>query len=518
MAARGLLAALVLLLAVDTGLAESYEFENLPVPESKVLQALYRFYVYTGKDVPDDLSGQPYVEFNGLSVKVPDDVQIPENYNGFQVSIMPYQDFWTLIDPKKFCATAEDVRIGRAKNVDTLMVQSGTEKDLSKLGVYMHTVPAFKASSSSVNIPSARFNLNRTDVYALVVSNCGEFEKATMAGEVTVMNVFGYLPGDQYYKMAFYGLQSIFYLVLSGLWLMLAMHWWKGGEKLHHLHYCITFVLALGVIESVFSWYFLYDWNFTSERPEILFLVNIAVSVSKPIFSYILVLITGLGWGVTRPDLELGTMRKVQVMVFFYCVAHIMWEFLAFFRHSYDISGKVLAAVFVPGLMVNTCIFCWMLGALRKMSEELDGESRALFKRIRAIMILGVFAAVPATALQLLELTGTLGEDLLPSRTSFKWHYQWFLFDAMGQIIYGVVFVMVMCQWAPQNKTEQYLYSEQVNQDEDAEEPDKMSKVAAAEPPDDAFAIGGEEEEDLEVTAGGKSGNVKAETIGARGD
>merc|ERR1711924_255112 len=172
-----------------------------------------------------------------------------------------------------------------------------------------------------------------------------------------------------------------------------------------------------------------------------------------------------------------------------------------------------LIAVYSPGLLVNLIIFCWMLGALRKIAEDLDGESRSLFKKVRAIMILGFLAAIPSTALQLLELGGALSEELLPSRTAFKWHYQWFLFDGVGQIIYGVVFMSEMCQWAPQNETQKYLCSEQVNMEDDGDDPKGSAEQAIpADAPADAFAI---EDDDVEMYHG-KPPNRKGTAVAPR--
>mmetsp|Transcript_96996 Transcript_96996/g.256160 ORF Transcript_96996/g.256160 Transcript_96996/m.256160 type:complete len:166 (-) Transcript_96996:31-528(-) len=147
-----------------------------------------------------------------------------------------------------------------------------------------------------------------------------------------------------------------------------------------------------------------------------------------------------------------------------------------------------------------------MLGALGKTSEELEGEKRSLLKRMRAMMILGLCVSLPALAMQLLDLAGAITEDLLPSRTAFKWHYQWFVFDGSSQIIFAVVFIGVLCQWAPHNDTRKYLYAEQVNQEDDDDVAKEGADVAEDAPPD-AFAIGGhseDEADDLEVSAAGR--------------
>jgi len=239
-----------------------------------------------------------------------------------------------------------------------------------------------------------------------------------------------------------------------------------------------------------------YDWNQKSHRPYIEYLINVCVSVVKPAFSYTIVLITGLGCGVTRSDLDCRTLWKIHTLVFLYCTVHLLWEFLSFYWHPYDISKNVLALMHVAGLLVNLFLFLWMLEALRKTAESLEGERRALFKRVRTMIILGLCVSLPATAVQLLDLSGLLTEDLLPNRTAWKWHYQWFVFDGTCQIIFGAVFIGVLCQWAPHNDTSKYLY-DSANRNEDP--------VEDASP---TFAIE-DDADDLEVEVRGRSDDGK---------
>lgn len=515
-AARPALFALALCLAVGMGRGETYRFNNAPAPPGKVLQALYRFYVYAGSDDPEDPEGQPFIDFNSL-VEVPH-ASLPSEHGGLkagdtvpdrsiQLTIIPYADFWTVINSERFCSTQ-----------NTLLLETAQDANVHSVTLPVRVAADTPAGADPVapQLGSpVRFNITRSNVYALVISNCGSIHDAKIWGRVSATNSFGHLPGDQYFKMQFYGWLSIFYFLIAFLWFLMVFFWRMQGEKLNHLHHCITFVIFLGVIEAFFSWYFMYDWNFSSKRPEMLFILNICVTVTKPVFSYVLVLITGMGWGVTRPDLDTRVIRKVQVLVFLYCFIHLLWEFLSFYRHAYDISNKMLAAVYMPALLVNLILFLWMLSALRKTSEELEGEKRVLFKRIRAMMILGLCGSLPPSAMQLLDLAGAITEDLLPSRTAFKWHYEWFVFDGTGQIIFAAVFIGVLCQWAPQNNTDRYLYSEQVNQDDEDDAIAKQGADVVEDAPPDAFAIGGrsdDEADDLEEDFAGRVGDRKSGT------
>jgi hypothetical protein len=280
--------------------------------------------------------------------------------------------------------------------------------------------------------------------------------------------------------MGFYGLLTLFYVFLAVMWIIMVCCWKMKGKRLHHVHHCISVVMFMSVMESFFTWYFMLDWNRSSERSEALFVLNIVVTVVKPAFSYSLVLITGLGWGVTRPDLERRTALKVQTLVFLYCFLHLAWEAKSFYRHAYDISNDTLAMLYIPLLLVNATLFVWILRALAHVSGELEGESRVVFKRVRGLMVLALCVSLPVSALQLMDLAGAITEDWFPKRTSFKWHYQWFLFDGTGQIVFGLVLVGMLCQWAPQNDTNKYMHM--YNQEEAGLDADKKEDVAGPPP------------------------------------
>merc|ERR1719277_591760 len=301
--------------------------------------------------------------------------------------------------------------------------------------------------------------------------------------------------------MGFYGILTCFYTFLAVLWILMVCCWKSKGGRLHHLHHCISFILLISVIEAFFSWYFMLDWNRSSERSEKLFILNIMVTVLKFAFSYTLMLVTSLGWGVTRPDLEMKEIVPIHVLVLLYWLLHVVWELMSFYRHAYNISNGLLLKVFLPELLVNVFFFVWILRALGRISGELEGDSKSMFKKIRGLLILALCGSLPISVMQLMDLTGVITENMLPRRTAFKWHYQWFLFDGTGQIIFGLVLLGTMCQWAPQNDTNKYMYQAQIDQEE-VNEAQKDGVIADAPP--DSFAISNDEADDLEVDVAGR--------------
>merc|ERR1740121_1313810 len=111
-----------------------------------------------------------------------------------------------------------------------------------------------------------------------------------------------------------------------------------------------------------------------------------------------------------------------------------------------------------------------------------------MFKKFRGLMILALFGSLVFSVVQLMDLAGAIKWHRRTA-TAIKWHYQWFLFDGTGQIIFGVVFVGVLCQWAPQRDTDRYLYTEPVSQDGDDEE----GAIARPVPPPGVLGAAGDD-------------------------
>jgi len=104
------------------------------------------------------------------------------------------------------------------------------------------------------------------------------------------------------------------YVGLTLIWIGLSIRWRK---ELLNIQNCIAAVIMLGALEA-FLWYVFYNnWNSQGVRGKSVFLLATLLTVVKSTFSYMLVLVASLGWGVTRPFLDRPVVLKIQVLSFF---------------------------------------------------------------------------------------------------------------------------------------------------------------------------------------------------------
>jgi len=485
--------------------AQIYPLKRLPVPGNRSLHTLYAFYVYSEEEAPDKSLGAPFVKFSGLYFEPTSAGGASADlaaYAGVQLSIMRYKDFWALINPRKFCSTPEDVARNRANATDQLMVQIPPSKTSADVDVYMHMI-RFSSSSSS-HTKDEKIVVRRSGVYILVFSNCGNFSDAVVTGTVIMKNAYGFLPGNEYYKMPFYGWLLVVYVGLALAWLMLSLRWWK---ELFNIQTCIAAVIFFGLLEA-FLWYLHFnDWNTSGTRGTVLFILAILFTVVKSTFSYMLVLVASLGWGVTRPFLEKHVVVKIQVLCVCYIVLDFIRETVLSFRHSHSLSLAFVFLCLLPVSLLNGAIFYWVFTALSSLMETLrerrQSEKLLLFQRLWKILIAALGIATFTLLFQIFNLSRSI---------TARWKHQWLLTDGVSHVLFLFVLASMMYLLAPHKYSQRYAYSQQIDGNDD-----ELGEKA----PENAGTLWADEDEadDGEsfwaATKGAPGSKVKADVIGA---
>jgi len=456
--------------------AQIYHLEEVPVPANKSLHTLYAYYIFAHTDpaAPAPASGSAFVKFSGFNSHAslpPGKNKDPTHYEGIQLSLVKYDSFWKLINPTKFCCTEEDVKAKVCKAKDKLLVTRPAkgDKDAGEQEYFSHTAmfPMLPESSHD-----QQFQITTTGAYILVFSNCGNFARAVVSGSIVVKNPYGFLPGNEYHRMAFYGWLSLIYTCLALLWLALSLRWFK---ELFNIQSCIGVVIFFGLVEA-FLWYvFFTDWNDSGVRGKFLFILATMATVLKSTFSYMLVLVAAMGWGVTKPYLNRDVIKKIQALCFLYIVLDFVRESVLSFRTSHTISIALTFVCSVPVTVLNGIIFYWVFTALTDLIETLkdrrQNQKLMLFQRLWRILIFVLIVAVLTVFLQVVSVSQSLAES---------WKWQWVLNDGVTHILFLLVLVVMMYLWAPHKYSQRYAYSHQCD-DGDAEDQDVLAKVAEEE-------------------------------------
>ena len=334
--------------------AQIFQLDEIKVPERKSLSLIYAFFLSDGQ-TPNKTKSAPYVQFKGLVVRSQSSTQSDEslaNYRGLQLHLIRYEDLWQRLDVQRMCATKEDFSQGLSSAVDHLIIHKDASQSLSDLSVYGHELRFKDPEPDSLEV------MRKSGVYFLVLSNCGNFDEATVSGEVIVKNSHGYLPANEYGKMPFYAIMTAVTVVIFLIWSLLCVRWWK---VLFNVHMAIGVVALLGILESVGWFTYLFSWNEQGLESRLVFGLAIFLSVSRSTLSYMLVLSACLGWGVTKPILDGGTICRMTSLSVVYIALNVVREVVLADRHTQS----------VPVPFVILCLFPVLLGSI----EESKGKA-----------------------------------------------------------------------------------------------------------------------------------------------
>mmetsp|Transcript_79479 Transcript_79479/g.204568 ORF Transcript_79479/g.204568 Transcript_79479/m.204568 type:complete len:545 (-) Transcript_79479:66-1700(-) len=471
---RSLLAfAVLVLLSVGHVQAEVFLFDSELVPEGRTLVAKYMFYVYAHKDAPDRSKGHPYVQFSDFSLESVGDGEDEEHNVGasaassVQVSLIPWEDFWTLIDKDRFCSTPDDVMLKDADTPNSLLLRNVSPGNYSSKDVHVHTVAEGEAApaSSKKNLKTqGREALKRTGVYLLVITNCGESAEVTISGKVLVRNSFGFLPGNEYGKLLLYAGVAVAYFASSIFWVALSLRHW---QDLIYIHYCISVVVILGLIEAILWWGYLAQWNATGISYHLFLSCAILISGSKTVVTFILVLVTSLGKGVTKPNLEGSTLMKIWALGILYVVLDFTRMYVSELRQRYSLSVKFVATTTLPTATLSAIIMTWVFiavsGLLKDLREQGQDVKLRLYQRFACIMVFGLLVAIAALLLQLYDL---------PGRAHEWWSYHWMCTDGVTTSAFLLFILSMMCIWMPEEGGKRMAYSQQIGARDDKDDMD----------------------------------------------
>ncbi|KAL8435433.1 hypothetical protein ACSSS7_002504 [Eimeria intestinalis] len=253
--------------------------------------------------------------------------------------------------------------------------QQQQQQTSNQLGEGQATVPTYDGEEIYVRpvalhgTPEAQgetsFVVRDSDIYFLVIANCGPLSDLTYEGEIYVTNAYGLLPGYKYSGFVCDLICVVAYAFLTLVW---------GGCLLRHrrnlipFHYCLGGVALLGMLESAADLWTLYQWNLRGPS-KLPLCVSIGLSVLKNISAYVLVLLGALGWSITRPTLEKKTVFKIQLIV----LSYIVFDSLRQVSNAYDTSGTFSLlrslVVLLPISILNVIVFYWIFSALHENIE-----------------------------------------------------------------------------------------------------------------------------------------------------
>ncbi|RWW10851.1 hypothetical protein GW17_00025591, partial [Ensete ventricosum] len=235
----------------------------------------------------------------------------------------------------------------------------------------------FNGKDLVTTLPSQNIPITRTGMFNLYFIYCDPaLNGLVIEGKTVWKNPTGYLPGRMAPLMNFYGFMSLAFVILGIFWFSQYVRFWREVLPLQN---CITFVIALGMLEMAF-WYFEYaEFNDTGLRPMGITFWAVTFGTVKRTVSWVIILVVSMGYGVVRPTLGGLTSKVIMLGATFFLASEIL-ELVENAGAVSDFAGKARLFLVLPVALLDAFFIIWIFTSLSKTLDKLQVIATFLFK------------------------------------------------------------------------------------------------------------------------------------------
>lgn len=413
--------------------------------------------------------GQPYIQFD-LGFRRGDDTK--DQPAMAEVIIVPESDVQDIVGfPTADSSGGDPVwhYCCRQEYLGTTGTDGcSTEADLNKL-IINRDVPGlqrypveFHSGELTATIRE-KYTVTRTNIHTVLVAMCHDWADpitwgGTTAGDVNhviAMNPFGYLPGDLWGFLPFYGNMSLVYLSASLIWFLFNACYWKD---LLYVQNCISGVLFLCLVEMA-VWYFDYkNLNQEGIRQQIPMVTGMVFSVARRSVARMLVVAVSWGYGVVKPTL--GAIRKKIILLgVVYFIFAFAFEVLIHYNQTNEVPQILRMVLAVPVAVLDGIFWWWIFVSLHRTILNLEQRRQtaklSLYKKFTWVLGSALVVALIFACYQMYYVYRVLYMT--------NWSEMWFMDIGFWQMLYTGVFFAIMILWRPSQAAKRYAYSQQLS-------------------------------------------------------
>ncbi|KAF2486290.1 lung seven transmembrane receptor-domain-containing protein [Neohortaea acidophila] len=376
--------------------------------------------------------------------------------------------------------------------------------DKSKLGGFILKPNATDVAQSQIisqaihlrDPPVVNYPIKKTGYYCVGTT---PFSNEDYNGVVEFRNAFGELPAAQIAKLPFYSGITIVYAFLAMGWG--ALYFFHRRDILPVQNY-ITAILVFLVVEMFMTWLF-YDFQnrhgMNAGAKALLVVVSI-LSAARNSFSFFLLLIVCMGYGVVKP-----TLGKQMTYVRYLAITHFVFGVIyavASLSVTPENAGPLILLVVLPLAATLTAFYIWTLNSLNATTKDLVARKQtikaAMYRKLwycilTSIVVIFVFFFVNSWI-----FAGQGDEDFVPSH----WKGRWFILDGWLNLVYFFDVAFVAYVWRPSANNRRFAMSDEIAQDDDGFEISSLRDSMDID--DDAEAMNGYKRPDEEAGYNGR--------------
>lgn len=372
-------------------------------------------------------------------------------------------------------------------NSDTSKIGLCDEKDIGKFIVAPDT-----NKTSAGSIYTTTVDLRKPKPYKYDILKTGYYCVQTYGftaekydAVAVFQNSYGELPGSQIAKLPFYGGLTIIYAVVGALWAFLYVQ--HRSDILPVQNY-ITAIIIFLIVEMLITWAF---YEFTNNHgsvigSKVLMIIVAILNAGRNSFSFFLLLIVCMGYGVVKPSLG-KTMTLVRGLAITHFVFGVIYS-VASLTLSPDTAGPIVLLVILPLAATLTGFYIWTLNSLNLTMKELADRKQhvksLMYRRLWWVLLGSIIVIFAFFFLNSLTFAGHGSPDFAPTH----WKTRWFILDGWLNLVYLVDLAVIAYVWRPTANNRRFAMSDELAQDD--ADGFEIASLAGSDDEDDAVERG----------------------------
>lgn len=326
----------------------------------------------------------------------------------------------------------------------------------------IRTVAVHLKEPQSVNYPVGEGNKLKTGYYCVGALAYTKDVKYTAI--VTFQNAYGELPAAQVAKLPFYGGITIVYAVIGIFWGFLYV---QNRHDILAVQNYITAIIAFLVLEMLMTWGF-YDFqnrHGNNVGSKALMIIVAILNAFRNSFSFFLLLIVCMGYGVVKPSLG-----KTMIIVRWLAVAHFVFGVIyaiASLTVRPDDAGPLVLLVILPLSATLTAFYIWTLNSLnltmKDLMERKQHVKANMYKKLWWCILTSIIVIFGFFFINSFTFAGASSPEFGPTH----WQTRWFVLDGWLNLVYLADVCFVAYMWRPTANNRRFAMSDEIAQDDE---------------------------------------------------
>ncbi|KAK4216688.1 lung seven transmembrane receptor-domain-containing protein [Rhypophila decipiens] len=281
---------------------------------------------------------------------------------------------------------------------------------------------------------------------------------------VEFRNAYGELPATQIPKLPFYGGITILYALVLVFWGFL---YFQHRTDILAVQNYITAILIFLVVEMLMTWGF-YDYlnrNGSNVGSKVLLIVVAVLNAARNSFSFFLLLIVCMGYGVVKP-----TLGRTMIYVRWLAIAHFVFGIIYAITSllvTPDDAGPFVLLIVLPLAGTLTAFYVWTLNSLnftlKDLRERKQHVKEGMYKKLWWCILISILVIFGFFFFNSFSFASARDPDYVP----FHWKSRWFILDGWLNLVYFADVAWVAYVWRPTANNRRFAMSDEIAQEDD---------------------------------------------------